>query len=109
MFFKDNPEPMLLKMGGPVVGFIDGVDYKHEIIAFDPGDLCVLFSDGVTEAMDAFNNEFGEKQLLDLIIEYRNLTSNEIIDKIFEAVSEHSKHVTQSDDITAVVIKRKEL
>ena len=52
MLFKDKSETMLLKEGGPVVGFIDNIEYQCDTISFEQGDLCVIYSDGITEAMD---------------------------------------------------------
>ena len=106
VLFKKTSKPILLKTGGPVLGFIDNLDYKDETVSFDPGDMCVIYSDGITEAMDTLENEFGEKKLKALIKENLDLSSGEIIEKIIEAVNKHSRGVPQSDDITVVVIKR---
>jgi len=106
MFFKSTSNPTLLKTGGPIVGFVDNIEYPHETIFFEPGDLCIIYSDGITEAMDSSEKEFGEKKLESLIKKNIALSSGEIIEKIIEAVYEHSRDVPQSDDITIVVIKR---
>lgn len=106
MFFTDKNEPVLLKSGGPVVGFIDGIEFNDDIVLFEPGNLCVIYSDGITEAMDKSENEFGEDKLKALVKKNRNLSSAELIEKILKAVDEHSKNVPQSDDITIVVIRK---
>jgi len=107
MFFKDKSNPILLKSGGTILGFMDKIEYQDDTISFEPGDLCVIYSDGITEAMDTLRNQFGEKKLKALIKENWNLSSGEIIENIFKAVKEHSRGVPQSDDITMVVIRRK--
>ncbi len=107
MLFKDKSNPMLLKEGGPILGFIDNIEYECNTISFETGDLCVIYSDGITEAINTSGNEFGEEKLKVLIKENWNLSSDEIIEKIFKAVKEHSRGVPQSDDITMVVLKRK--
>jgi len=106
MFFKDKSNPILLKPGGPILGFMDNLEYQDQTISFDPGDLCVIYSDGITEAMDKSENEFGEEKLEVLLKDNITKTSSEIIEKIIEAVRGHSRYMPQSDDITVVVIKR---
>jgi len=106
VLFKKTSESILLKTGGTVLGFLDNSDYKDETVSLDPGDICVIYSDGITEAMDTLENEFGEERLEVIIKKNMTLSSGEIIEKIFEAVNEHSGNVPQSDDITVVVIKR---
>jgi sigma-B regulation protein RsbU (phosphoserine phosphatase) len=106
MFFTDKNEPVLLKSGGPVVGFMDGIEFNDDTILFEPGNLCVIYSDGITEAMDKSENEFGEDKLKALVKKNRDLSSAELIEKILKAVDEHSKNVPQSDDITIVVIRK---
>ncbi len=106
MLFKNKSELMLLKTGGLILGFIDNIEYKCETISFEKGDLCVIYSDGITESMDTSGNEFGEERLTSLVKENTNLSSSKIIEKILETVIVHSRGVPQSDDITIVVIKK---
>lgn len=105
-FFTDSSKPSQLKTGGPVVGFMEGVGFHDDSILFEPGNMCVIYSDGITEAMDRDENEFGEDKLEALIKENRNCSSSELIEKITGAVNEHSKGVHQSDDMTIVVIRK---
>jgi len=107
MLFKDEPEPILLTSGCPIIGFMDTISYRCDTISFEPGNLCIIYSDGITEAIDISENEFGEQKLEDIIKKNRDLSSGEIVEIIVEAVRKHSKNVPQSDDITLVVVKRK--
>lgn len=106
LFYKGKAETILLKTGGPVVGFMEGMHFKDDVVIFEPEDVCIIYSDGVTEAMDIEENEFGEDKLQALVQENRNCSSAEIIEKITEAVNEHSKNIPQSDDMTIVVIRK---
>ena len=71
-----------------------------------PGDLLILFSDGITEAMNHENKEFSEEKLLDVIRNNKESELEFLIDKIFSAVKEHSGSTPQFDDITLMIIKR---
>ncbi len=53
-----------LEEGGPVVGLLEFAPYGQETVQLDPGDTIVVFSDGVSEAMNAAGEEFGDDRLL---------------------------------------------
>ncbi|MFC1724064.1 GAF domain-containing SpoIIE family protein phosphatase [candidate division KSB1 bacterium] len=106
IYLRGKSKTKLLKASGPVLGFLDNIEYSDETVAFNSGDICVLYSDGITEAMDSSENEFSLNRLEEVVKKNRTLSSCEIIDKILASVSEHSKNVPQSDDITVVVIKK---
>ena len=50
-------------MGGPPLGLFDDVDYAQATLTLRPGDILVLYTDGITEAMDSRNRQFGLDQL----------------------------------------------
>lgn len=106
LFLNIRGEAQLLKTGGPVIGFMEDVTFTNDTVIFEPGSVCVLYSDGVTEAMDKKEREFGEERLEASIRNNMNLTAAGIIDKIIEDVNEYSTGPEQSDDITMVVIKK---
>jgi sigma-B regulation protein RsbU (phosphoserine phosphatase) len=95
-----------LQTGGIVLGFVPQFTFAEEKIPFQKGDLLVLYSDGITEAMNAKEEEFGEKRLEELIMAYRKESANRIIGKILETIETHVGNVPQMDDMTMVVLKR---
>jgi serine phosphatase RsbU (regulator of sigma subunit) len=95
-----------LVTGGAVLGMLDKFSYRQDSIDLHRGDVVVIYSDGVTEAIDADELEFGEEQLLDVVNAHRDESANAILDALFEAVRRHQFQQPQYDDITAVVIKR---
>ncbi len=105
-FFTDSVKPGLLKTGGPVVGFIEGVGFHDDRVLFGPGNMCVIYSDGITEAMDESGNDFGEERLEALVKDCRHCPSAEIINTIVDAVRDHSRNMPQSDDMTIIVIRK---
>jgi len=95
-----------LKTGGILLGAFPDAKYEQEKIIMNAGDLLILFSDGITEAMNHENKEFSEEKLLEVISNNKELEPEFLIEKIFSKVKEHSGATPQSDDITLMVIKR---
>ena len=71
-YFSHDNKLTPLDKGGLLVGIMPGVTYEEESIQFNSGDLLVIFSDGITEAMDINDNEFGDQRLIDLILQNKN-------------------------------------
>ncbi len=72
---------------------------------WEPGDILVLFSDGIHEALSADDEEFGEERLERVILEAKDEEPREVRDRILRAVAEHSRGVAPADDVTVVVAK----
>ena len=116
-----NP-PMLLRSdghidrlgtGGLLIGFLTDQEYQQQSITLEPGDVLVLFTDGITEAVDSTldtmaGHLFDEDRLIEVIKANRTGTAREIQSAILAAISEFTGSSPQSDDITLVVIKRRE-
>jgi phosphoserine phosphatase RsbU/P len=95
-----------LDRGGIILGIMKTVlPYQEGEITFGTGDLLVMFTDGVSEAMDSNGDEFGEERLQKLLVEHRNEPVHLVLDRIVDAVKTHSKNTIQSDDITLVITK----
>lgn len=96
-----------LKTGGVVLGFVPQYPFAEESIDFPKGSRLIIYSDGITEAMNQDNAEFGETRLQKIIMGNAQLSPRALIQKIIESVQTHSDGVPQSDDMTMVVIQRK--
>ncbi len=105
LFHKDGSHN-LLDTGGIILGGISDYPFEDNTIQLLEGDLLFLYSDGVSEAMSLDEEEFGEDELIDIIKNNRNLTSNELLEKVKSAIKLHASGATQSDDITIVIIKK---
>jgi sigma-B regulation protein RsbU (phosphoserine phosphatase) len=105
-YFSGGTEPLRLKTGGTLLGIFDDIPFDEDSFAFDPGGVLVMFSDGVTEAMNGHGDQFGEQRLEELLQKHRHDSAQEIIDNVLSAVSSHVGSNPQTDDITLVVIKR---
>lgn len=106
LLFLDGSAPTSLSIGGTVVGLLDGVGFEEQSVAFPPGSLLVVYSDGIVEATNKLDQEFGEEHLLGVIERHRHLDAAGLLDAVVEAVRAHVGDAPQSDDMTMVVVKR---
>ncbi len=83
----------------------DGISYEQAEIPLRPGDMLVLFTDGVSEAMSRESQEFGEERLERILRGHAQLHAQEIIAAVHEHVLEFAAGAPQSDDITMMVLK----
>ena len=90
------------------MGILPGMVYEERTIDFMPGSLLVVYSDGITEAMDSNEEEFGEERLISLIKENKNSAPSDLIDLIINTVNDYAGNAEQADDMTLVIIKREE-
>jgi sigma-B regulation protein RsbU (phosphoserine phosphatase) len=75
-----------------------------------PGDLLVLFTDGLTEAHDPTRGEeFGEDRLVEVVLAQRTLSPQAVVDAVFAAVAEFTGDTAPEDDKTMIVVKRRAL
>lgn len=102
-----NGEAQRLYTGGTVLGFVEQFAYMEQAVSLGPGDFFVIYSDGITEAMNLEEEDFGEEMLVDLIRKNRQSSPQELLNQILDAVSEHTGNAPQMDDMTLVVVKRK--
>ncbi|MFN7920929.1 MAG: SpoIIE family protein phosphatase [Bryobacteraceae bacterium] len=95
-----------LTEGGPVLGILKNIPYSAEAVRFDPGDVLVMFSDGVTEAQNSVLDEFGELRLLEVLKSARGGTADQVMKAVYEAAERFMGDAPAADDITVVVARR---
>ncbi|MCK9280174.1 MAG: SpoIIE family protein phosphatase [Melioribacteraceae bacterium] len=93
-----------LESGGFMLGVLDA-PYISETEKLNPDDLIVFYTDGVTEAMDIDENEFGEERFENFLLEKYNQIPEEISIQLFETLSNYRAVAEQSDDITLGIMK----
>ena len=93
-----------LAIGGTVIGLLEAASYQQEVVSLEPGDILVAFTDGITEAMDPAEAEFGEEQLINTVKAYADLRSTEILARIMQAADAFTSGAKQHDDMTLIVM-----
>jgi serine phosphatase RsbU (regulator of sigma subunit) len=107
-----NP-PMLLTKGGVrrldagglVLGLFEGASFEEEQIQLDPGDLVLMYSDGVSEAVNMEGDEFGDERLIASFQSRRALPLQEILDGLMADVRAFADGAVQNDDITMLLMR----
>ena len=94
-----------LETGGVVLGLFDTASYDEETLKLEPGDLIVLFSDGVTEAMNAEDEEFTDDRLIACANAHRGEAPQQVLDALLADVHAFCAGEAQSDDVTAVLVR----
>ena len=96
-----------LTKGGMILGVMKTiVPYVSEKIKLGKKDKIILFTDGITEAMDVNSSEYSDERLEKLVISVNNKSSNELLNIILEDVKKHTAGAEQSDDITLMVVTK---
>ena len=98
-------ETTLLPSGGPPIGILPDAVFREALVPLAPGDTLVLYSDGITEAVNALDEEFGMDRLIALVKDGRDETPAALSGQIFGAVSEFTRGVAQYDDQTVLVAR----
>lgn len=103
-----------LSTGGLLLGMVGDMVYEQATVVLAPGEVIVMYTDGITEAVGPGVDEddpdamWGEDRLCDVIRRHRHLPASGIQDAILAAVADHTRGVAQSDDITLVVVRRQD-
>ncbi|MGA9119264.1 MAG: SpoIIE family protein phosphatase [Bacteroidota bacterium] len=106
LLVRASGEYLQLDKGGIGLGMLDNFVFEEASLDVAPGDLLIMYTDGVTEAMNADDELFGKDRLLPLVIPKRGQPAEETVDAIISAVKAHGGAAPQSDDITLVAIQR---
>jgi sigma-B regulation protein RsbU (phosphoserine phosphatase) len=104
--FSDSEAPDRLKLGGVMLGAFEDFVFEEGSVALKPGDVLVISSDGISEAMNPSLDQFGEDRLQSVIRDHLHDPPSVIIDKIIAAVRTHAGPQPQSDDMTLIVVRR---
>jgi sigma-B regulation protein RsbU (phosphoserine phosphatase) len=91
-----------LGAGGPVLGVIAGAEYEQAHVLLAPGDRLVIFTDGLTEARNADDDEFGETRLIDAAVRHRACSAPALQARLVDAVAAFTGGRLQ-DDATLIV------
>lgn len=104
---RTTSETETLTTRSVLLGAFDFVEYKPRQTRLNPGDVVVMYTDGVTEAVNSDNEMFGEDRLEELVKQSVNLSAEQIKQRILDEVISFTRGLPQGDDITLIVLKLK--
>jgi len=101
----ESPVRELRRTGIPL-GVFAGETWEHEVVQFDPGDVLVLYTDGVTDAQDEHEAFFGEERVFECAQANLGRSAQDVRDGLIAEVQEFVGDAPQFDDITVMVVAR---
>ena len=106
MFRSAPGEVEELSSGDLILGAFAFVSYQSCPLHLHPGDILVVYSDGLTEARNQREEMFGEERLLQIIQQEAPAGSNALQQKFLNAIEEFTFGMPQTDDITFLVVEK---
>jgi len=94
-----------LRPTGPAIGLMEGLTIHKDEIQLEPGDILLLYTDGITEATDQLGALWGEDRLADIIRQNADSSAEQLIRKIMQALKDHTNGNPLADDVTLVISK----
>jgi sigma-B regulation protein RsbU (phosphoserine phosphatase) len=105
MFEEKSGDLIMLRARGVALGAMEEIELEERTLELAHGDVVVFYTDGVTEAVDAHEQQFGEERLLSLMKEHHQLSAAALVERIKASVLAFCGEVPQYDDITLMVLK----
>ena len=93
---------------GMALGIMEEIELDAQTLTIPPGGLLLIYSDGLSEALDASQSQFGTERLVENLVTISHLPATQICAELWKRVQEFVGDQPQSDGFTAVVIKRSE-
>ncbi len=95
----------LPRTGGVALACLPGLDYTETAIVLNPGDSLLLFTDGVTEAMDPDNQEYGDARLVERVTRWAKQPAEDVLGALLADIDGFAAGAPQADDITCVYLR----
>jgi phosphoserine phosphatase RsbU/P len=94
-----------LDVGGTVVGLLESFPYQQGRVAMASGDILVAFTDGISEAMNREDEEWGEERMIEVIERCQGIEAHQILQRILRAADDFAAGAEQHDDMTLVILR----
>ena len=102
---RKNGEVVELWVGGTVLGFMTDIAFEEETVVLDSGDMLVAFTDGVSEAMNDRDEEFGEYRIIEIAQRIHGEAPGTVLEVIEKEVATFRGERPLGDDFTLLVVK----
>jgi sigma-B regulation protein RsbU (phosphoserine phosphatase) len=102
---RASGELALLAPTGPLLGVLEQAAVGEQVLRLDPGDQLVAYTDGVTEALNAADEEFGTERLMEAVA-MGPAGASEMLEHLLKTLVKFTGHAPQADDVTFLVLER---
>ncbi len=102
----DGSSTELPQTNGVALGIMPDLEYREDIATLNPGDTLILYTDGVSEAMNADGEEFGVERLQQVFVDRPPTGARMANEAVLQAVADFAGGTPQSDDVTCLVLYR---
>jgi len=99
------PQVLRLDTGGPVIGLMEGWEYSQGTVELEPGDLFLAYTDGISEAMNAADEEWGEERMKNAVLANQHLRAQGLIEQMMVSADKFVAGAPQHDDMTLIVVR----
>ncbi len=97
--------PLRLETGGLVIGLLPNAQYQEQCVSMRPGDVLLTYTDGISEAMTADDEEWGEDRMFEAARAAGDGSADDILRAIFQAADQFTAGAPQHDDMTLLIMK----
>ncbi|HLD94363.1 MAG TPA: SpoIIE family protein phosphatase [Anaerolineales bacterium] len=112
-----HPRPLWLKNKGKklerlaadgiALGVFEGITLEEKSVQLEPGDSVLMYTDGISEALDSSGTLYGERRIQAVLRRSAQETPTAVLENLQKDVADFSKGISQADDLTAIMLKRK--
>lgn len=105
LLIRKNGDVEPLKTGGPIIGALPNMEYTAESVVLEPEDMLLFFTDGLSEAMNEQEVEYGEQRVQDFVHLHRECDPDTLINKLITDVRSYDPTEPPRDDRTIIALK----
>jgi hypothetical protein len=95
-----------LEHGDAAIGIMDAANFRERTVEMAPGDLMLVYSDGLTEARNEIGRFFGEERLYDLLDRLRDISARGVGENLLRAVDRFENGARRHDDLSMIIVRR---
>ena len=107
LLIKPDGEYRYVEYGDMALGMFDDLHYHQHFIRFEPGQIMVIYTDGITEAVNPTGEEYGQERLAKRVLDGFDLSAKQLIDHIRKGVDDFTERKFLDDDGTLFIVKAK--
>jgi len=105
LYRRNTGEEIWLKPTGPAIGLVERFSVHKAEVKLQPGDVFILYTDGITEAANPDGVLWGEDQLANLIRQNAGVSAEQMIQVVLKTLGEYTQGAPQADDVTLLISK----